>query len=133
MAHEIDRLFATPTMRPCLPERSDMVAACVDAIGLLGSLASVRTVPLHHAGTAAATALALAASWPADIAVGAVALEMMTARLTAALMARTEAIRTSAGLADGELGNRPRRRLLAFGTRQRRANQAAVNRSFVLV
>src|ERR1700687_5953796 len=24
MAHEIDRLLATPTMRPCLPERSGM-------------------------------------------------------------------------------------------------------------
>src|SRR5262245_6495931 len=26
MAHEIDRLLATPTMRPCLPERSDIGA-----------------------------------------------------------------------------------------------------------
>jgi hypothetical protein len=49
----------------------------------------------------------------------------------AALMARPEAVGTSARLADGELGNRTRRRLLPILPRQRGADQRPMHRPFV--
>src|SRR4029077_7744104 len=47
----------------------------------------------------------------------------------AALMTRAESIGPAAGLSDRELGDRTRRRLLPVGTRQRRANQSAMDRT----
>src|SRR4051812_22017084 len=122
MAQEIERLLATPTMRPCVPARSDMVDGS-RSLGLLGSLSSGRALALHHARTAAARPRAAGAG---HVAVRSVAGELVTARLAAAgaaaLMARPEPVRASTRLADREFGNRTRRRLLPFGPRQRGAD-----------
>src|SRR5690349_9438256 len=60
-----------------------------------------------------------------------VALEHLSAAAT--LVPRPEAVRTASRLANREVGNRPRRRRLPFRPWKRRANQRAVNRTFVPV
>src|SRR5581483_4526019 len=74
-------------------------------------------VAAHRAAEVAATAIAAAHAEP------------LTAAAT--LVTRTEPVRPRPGLTDGELGNGTRRWLLAFGTRQRRANQPTMRRAVV--
>src|SRR4029077_11175511 len=66
------------------------------------------------------------------VAIRAVALELLAAT-AGTLMTRAESIGTSARLADRELGNRTRGRLLSFDLRQRGADQRPVHRPFFFV
>src|SRR5256885_14933613 len=70
---------------------------------------------------------------PAVRSVAAELLAAGAAAASAALMTRTEPVRPAARLPDRELGDRTRGRLLPFLTRQRRANQPAMDRSFFAV
>ena len=58
---------------------------------------------------------------------------LAAALAAATLVPRAEAVGTSAGLSDGELGNRARRRLLPFRPWQRCANQPPMNWSFFVL
>src|SRR5262249_34422028 len=66
-----------------------------------------------------------------DVPVGSVAAELAAAG-AASLMTGTESVGPPAGLAYREFGNRPRGRLLSFRTRQRSADQPAVDRTVFL-
>src|SRR6266849_2024804 len=63
----------------------------------------------------------------------AAAAERLAAAAGSALMPRAESILASAGLSNGELGNRTRRGLLPLGPRQRRANQPSMDRALFIV
>jgi hypothetical protein len=78
-------------------------------------------------------AAAATAHRAAEVAVRSVAEVLLTAAAAATAVAGTESVRSAAGLADSELGNRPRGRLLSFGPWQRRADQAAMRRARIQV
>src|SRR4029453_8546610 len=95
-----------------------------------GPAAAVPPAHGHRALRTPAVARSHAAGRTArEIAVAAVAAELLSL-LTAALMARAEsAARSSAGLPDGEFRDGTRRRLLPFRPRQRGADERSVDRT----
>src|SRR6202035_4188260 len=131
MAHEIDLLLATPTMRPCLPVRSGMRILSRRLRGSLlrrlpaGSVAPGETrrpralgsLPMPLGRTASVWSRGAAAHRTAatHVAVGPIAKKLLA---TAVLLPRTEPIGTATGLTDRELGRRPGGRWLPFGARQ---------------
>src|SRR5436190_15384017 len=92
---------------------------------------ALRTSGAH---IAAATVRAIAAAAREVLAAAAMTVRSLVTPLLAAPAAvtRTEPVLTSARLPDRELGNRPRRRLLPVGTRQRSANQPSMDRTVVV-
>src|SRR5439155_15048198 len=119
IAHEIDRLFATPTMRPCLPARSD-----IRRRRLFLPFGAVPPREPRHGALRRTAALSRRASGHPTV--GAVA-ELLAA--VASTMA--EPVLTAAGIPYRELGRRARWRRLTLGPRKRRANQRAVHRPFL--
>src|SRR5437867_3192240 len=143
IAHEMERLLATPTMRPCLPMRSHMEAESLTLTGVSSQL-SASSCQLFRAlaARAAAAAHALlrptaaarphAAGRPGGVAVSAVAAEWLAAG-QAPLVPRAEAILTAGRLSDGEFGNRARWWRLALVARQGCPDQRAMDGSLFLV
>src|SRR5690349_5527528 len=91
---------------------------------------TTRQAGRHAALRWTAAAHVVAWSGAALLSAGAVAARTLI-RPASALMPRAEAVRPSAWLADGELGDWARHRWLPFA-RQRRANERPVNRPLVL-
>src|SRR3954465_14208252 len=62
IAQEIDRLLATPTIRPCLPERSEERSDMTDAKSLLRTLSAAAVAAVRHRRPIAAMARQAAAT-----------------------------------------------------------------------
>src|SRR5215471_11899315 len=93
------------------------------------------TARAHAFGTSGphvAAAIGAVAAARELVAAAVMAMRSLVASLPAAVP-RPEAILPAARLPDGELRDRTLRRLLAVGTRQRCANQAAMDRTFVVL
>src|SRR3954471_13950557 len=122
MPHEIDRLWATPTMRPRFPARRDMLPGTLPALTVL----ALRAIGLRLSA-------AMPGSASACLTASAVAARAVALWLPSTGVPGTEAIVPVAGrLADGEIGGGPRGGRRAFEARQRGANQRPVHRALVV-
>src|SRR5262249_3924565 len=148
IAHASERLLATPMTRPTWLERTGpvgdmklsraLVAAAMAILAARPARSMAAAVPLLAvsagstglAMTAARSGLALARTSVTESVARrdvAVALAVRTALVpVAAAPAAMPLAASSLTLVHGEFRNRPRRRLLAFGARQRRPDQAAM-------